>query len=104
MRWKLLFLASLAAALIACGLWSALAIALFGTARGFARHDWLFFASASVPLGMAAYAGIFVYRHTARRRKTQAAFAVILSLFLTLGAYLVAVQLFPDRLIIRRTY
>jgi cytochrome bd-type quinol oxidase subunit 2 len=104
MRWKLLVLSSLAAALVACGLWSALAIGVFGAARGFARHDWLLLASAIVPLAMAAYAGVFVYRHTARRRKTQAVFAVMLSLFFTLGTYLVASQMFPDRLIIRRTY
>ena len=104
MRWKLLVLASLAAALLACGLWSALAIGLFGTARGLARHDWLLFASAILPLAMAAYAGVFVYRHTARRRKTQAAFAVMLSLFLTLGTYLVASQMLPERLIIPRSY
>jgi cytochrome bd-type quinol oxidase subunit 2 len=104
MRWKLLVLSSLAAALVACGLWSALAIGLFGAARGLARHDWFLLASAIIPLAMAAYAGVFVYRHTARRRKTQAVFAVMLSLVFTLGTYLVASQMFPDRLIIRRTY
>jgi cytochrome bd-type quinol oxidase subunit 2 len=104
MRWKLLVLSSLAAALVAFGLWSALAIGLFGTATGLARHDWLLFVSAIVPLAIAAYAGVFVYRHTARRRKTQAVFTVMLSLVFTLGTYLVASQLFPDTLIIRRTY
>jgi lysylphosphatidylglycerol synthetase-like protein (DUF2156 family) len=104
MRWKLLVLASLAAALVACGLWSLLAIGLFSTARGLARHDWLLFASAIVPLGVAAYAGVFVYRHTARRRKTQAAFAVMMSLCLTLVTYLVASEVLPDRLIIPRSY
>ena len=104
MRWKLLVLASLTAALIACGLWFALAIGLFGTARDLARHNWLLFASAIVPLAVSAYAGVFVYRHTARKRKTQAAFAVMLSLFLTLGTYLAASQMLPYRLIIPRTY
>ncbi|MFS8085410.1 MAG: hypothetical protein ACMG6H_07245 [Acidobacteriota bacterium] len=104
MRWKLLVIASFAAAFIACGLWSALVIGIFGTARALARSDWSLLSSAIVPLAIAAYSGVFVYRHTARRRKTQATFTVILSLFLTLGTYLVASQVFPDRLIIPHTY
>lgn len=104
MRWKLLVLASLAAALFACGLWSALAIGAFGTARELARHDWLLLASAIVPLAIAVYAGVFVYRHTSRRRKTQAVVTVIVALFLTVGTYFVASLLFPNRLLIPRTY
>jgi cytochrome bd-type quinol oxidase subunit 2 len=104
MRWKLLVIVSIAAALIACGLWSALVIGVYGTARAFARNDWLLLFSALIPLGIAVYAGVFVYRHTARRRKTQATFAVMLALILTLGIYLAASQVFPDRLIIPRTY
>ena len=104
MRWKLLVIASLAAAIIGCGLWSALAIGIFGTARALARNDWLLLASAIIPLAVSVYSGVFVYRHTARRRKTQATFTVILALLFTLGIYLVASQLFPDRLIIPRTY
>jgi hypothetical protein len=98
MRWKLLVIASFAAALIAGGLWSALVVGLFGTARNLARNDWLLLATAIVPLAIAAYSGVFVYRHTARRRKTQAVLTVILSLLLTLGAYLAAALLFPNRL------
>jgi cytochrome bd-type quinol oxidase subunit 2 len=104
MRWKLLVIASLAAAIIGCGLWSALAIGIFGTARALARNDWILLASAIIPLAVSAYSGVFVHRHTARRRKTQATFTVILTLLLTLGAYLVASQVFPDRFIIPRNY
>jgi amino acid transporter len=104
MRWKLLVIASLAAAFIANGLWSAFVIGFFGTARDLARHDWLLLTSALVPLAIAGYAGVFVYRHTARRRKTQAVFALILALFLTAGTYFAASLVFPDKLIIPRTY
>jgi cytochrome bd-type quinol oxidase subunit 2 len=103
MRWKLLVIASFAAAFIACGLWSGLVIGIFGTARALARNQWLLLSSAMVPLGMAAYSGVFVYRHTSRRRKTQATLTAILALLLTLGTYLVASQVFPNRLIIPRT-
>jgi hypothetical protein len=103
MRWKLLVTASLAAAIVGCGLWSALVIGIFGTARALARNDWFLLASAIIPLAVSAYSGLFVYRHTAHRRKTQATFTVILALLLTLGAYLVAWTLLPDRLYIPRS-
>jgi hypothetical protein len=104
MRWKLLVIVSFAAALAACGLWSALVVGAYGTARAFARNDWLLRLSTLIPLGMAVYSGIFFYRHTARRRRTQATFTVILALLLTAGIYLVATGLFHDRLYIPRTY
>ncbi len=100
MRWKLLVLVSFVAALLALGLWSAITIAVFGSARALARNDWLLLLTAIVPLAIAAYSGVFVYRHTARRRKTQAALTVILSLLLTLGTYLTASLMFPNRLVI----
>ena len=104
MRWKLLVIASLAAALVACGLWSALAIGAFGTARELASHGWLLLASAIVPLAIAVYAGVFVYRRTSRRRKTQAVATAIVALFLTAGTYFVASRVFPDKLIILPLY
>ena len=104
MRWKLLVIASLAAAFLGCGLWSALVIGVFGSARTLARHDWLLLASALIPIGIATYAAVFVYRHTARRRKTQAAITAILVLFLTLGTYLVVSGLFGNRLYIPTNY
>ena len=104
MRWKLLIIVSLAAAIIGCGLWSALAIGIFGTARALARNDWFLLASTIIPLAVSAYSGVFVYRHTARRRKTQATLTVILALLLTLGTYLVVSQVFHERLMILRNY
>ena len=61
-------------------------------------------ASAAVPLVFIVYAGVFAYRHTARRRKTQAMITAILALFLTIGFHLAASQLFPNRLVIPRSY
>lgn len=104
MRWKLLVITSVAAALLGCGLWCVLTIAFFGSARVLARHDWLLFSSALVPFALAVYAGVFVYRHTARKRKTQAVITLLLSLLLTPAAYLAAWSLLPDRLYIPSTY
>ena len=104
MRWKLLVLVSLVAALLSLGLWSAVTIAVFGSARALARRDWLLLCSLLIPLGVTAYAGVFVYRHTARRRRTQAVFSILLTLLLSAGTYLVASQVFLDKLMIPRTY
>jgi hypothetical protein len=104
MRWKLLFLASVAAAVLGVGLWSLFAIICFGNARDLARHDWILQASALIPLGLTTYAGIFVYRHTARRRKTQAMLTVLFSCLLTPAVYLAACSLLPQRLYIPTSY
>ena len=96
MRWKLLVIASLAAAFVGCGLWSALVIGVFGNARPCARNDWLLLGQRHPAAGHSGLrSGVFVYRHTARRRKTQATFTVIVALLFTLGTYLVASAIFP---------
>src|SRR2546430_10322535 len=69
MRWKLLLVASLVAAILGFGLWCALTVAFFGTATEIARHDWIFLASPLLQLGLAVFSGVFIYRQTARRRK-----------------------------------
>jgi len=89
MRWKLLVLVSFVAAILALGLWSAITIAVFGSARVMAQHDWLLIASLVIPLSVTAYAGVFVYRHTSKRRKLQALIATILVLVLTAALYLI---------------
>jgi uncharacterized membrane protein YfcA len=100
MRWKLIILTSLGAALIAFGTWSAVVIGFFGDARALALHDWLLLASALAPLLLSTFAGVFVYRHTARRRKTQAILTGLLSLIFWIGAYQIVSRRFPNRLII----
>ena len=104
MRWKLLIIASLVAALVGCGLWSTLVIGAFGNARTLARNDWLLFSTMVLPLAVSVYAGIFVYRHTARRRKTQATITVAFALLLSVVAYLMAWTILPNRFYIPRTY
>jgi len=104
MRWRLLLITSAVAALLGCGLWSAATIVFFGSARELARHDWLLPASIALPILFQVIAAVFVYRHTARRRKTHAVITVLLSLLLTPLAYLAVRSLLPDRLHIPRTY
>ena len=83
MRWKLLVLTSVVASIAGGALWSAIVALLFGPAAVMARRDWLLPVSLVVPVGIAVFAGYFVYRHTARRRKTQALMAVFVTLFLS---------------------
>ena len=84
MRWKLLGLVSIIAALAGVAIWSAATIAAFGSASTMARHDWILFASFVIPLGLTVFGSLFVYRHTAHRRKTQALIAAMLTLIFTM--------------------
>jgi hypothetical protein len=104
MRWKLLILVSAGAAMVAVIIWSTLTIAIFGSARVMAQSDLRLFGSLIIPLAGAIFAGFFVYRHTARKRKTQAVITVLLSLLLTPFAYLAGWIVLPDRLYIPTTY
>jgi hypothetical protein len=93
-RWKLLIIASLLAALAGAGASLAAVHFLFGAAASrVASPDWAVVATFLLPLAATTYASIFVYRHTSRRRALQAAATAILSLLLTLAAF-IAVSIF----------
>src|SRR5215470_2413739 len=104
MRWKLLGLVSVIAALFGVALWSAVTIAAFGSARAMARNDSVLLGSLIIPIGVTVYGALFVYRHTAHRRKSQALIAILLTLLLTAATYFVASTLFTSRLYIPSTY
>ena len=82
MRWKLLVIASLTAAIAG----AAGSLSLFDALPRLVKIPLKFSAKLAIielyPLVTSTLAGIFVYRHTARRRKTQLLIAVLLSLFL----------------------
>jgi cytochrome bd-type quinol oxidase subunit 2 len=103
MRWKLLVFVSIIAALLALTLWAAFAIAIFGSARAMARNDWSLASSLLIPFAVAAVSAVFAYRHTSRRRKTQAILTFVLAWLFSASFYLVASQIFPGKLIIPRT-
>ena len=103
MRWKLLGLVSVIAALLGVALWSTMTILAFGSARAMARNDWILLGSLAIPLAFTVFGAIFVYRHTAHRRKTQAVMATVLTLLLTAAIYLVASTVFVSRLYIPTT-
>src|SRR5438876_5552484 len=92
MRWKLLVLVSFVTALVASALWSAFTIVFFESAGPLATHAWLLLASTLLPLIFAVSAGLFIYRHTAKRRKLQALLTAMFTLLLTIAMYVGAMR------------
>jgi hypothetical protein len=94
-RWKLLIITSLVAALSNAGGMRALAYWTgSATPPGASSPPGALAGFILVPLACTTLACIFVYRHTARRRKLQAALTVLFALVSTFAA-LLAARAFP---------
>ena len=94
MRFKLVLLTSLAGALIGAGASIGLIRATLGSWMktydpALSAHGWTAIVIYLIPLTIALLGGVFVYRHTARRRKLQAVITGTLVLLLCLVAYIV---------------
>ncbi|MBD0372292.1 MAG: hypothetical protein ICV60_15725 [Pyrinomonadaceae bacterium] len=85
MRWKLLIITSLVAAIVGAGGSLALALGLTGSTRRPAALDFYVILMLIVPFAAIFFASLFVYRHTARWRKAQALSTALLSILLTLS-------------------
>lgn len=97
MRLKLVLIASLSAAIAGSGVSIAISLGALGSlARLFipdlAANRWLVIMAFAPPAGAVILGSIFVYRHTARRRKLQAVLTAILTVVLC-GCLLVAALL-----------
>jgi branched-subunit amino acid ABC-type transport system permease component len=95
LRWKLLVIASLAAALVA-------AFGSYGVAYVFWRLSTsppstltLLLCAEIFPFAASLFIGIFVYRHTARRRKLQVVISVLFTLLLSQGLIRLLTLLLP---------
>ena|ERR1700730_4292696 len=91
MRLKLLIIASLLGAVVGSGSSIVIVVLTLGSVQGAMdpavwAPGWLAYAQFAPPFLAAFLASMFVYRHTARRRKFQAALTLILVLLLSLGA------------------
>jgi hypothetical protein len=92
MRLKLVLLTSLVAAILSAGGAVAIVLGTLGARGltlahlGFRSDTWVTILICIPPLVSAMLAAIFVYRHTARRRKLQATLSGILVLVLCLIA------------------
>ena len=84
MRWKLLIITSIVAAILGAGGTLALVLGLMGSTRRLAAFDIYVLLIFLIPIAAIFFASLFVYRHTARRRKLQALSTALLSIFLVL--------------------
>lgn len=90
MRLKLVIIASFIAAFLGAGLAILLVLFVFSSLESLSSPGLFAFAIYLLPVLTTLPASIFVYRHTARRRKLQAALTAIMSLLLSLSLFLIA--------------
>jgi hypothetical protein len=88
MRLKLVLISSLIAAIVGAGSAIAIVLAVFSSLKPITTPGLLVVAIYLLPTAAAVTASIFVYRHTARRRKLQAALTAVLTVLLMLLLFL----------------
>jgi hypothetical protein len=88
MRWKLVVIASLLATIVGAGSALGLIFGLTLTAENLSRPTLFAFGALLVPIAAVVAASVFVYRHTARRRRLQAMLTALLASILTLAILL----------------
>ena len=90
MRLKLVLIASLIAAIAGAGSSIAIVLAVFASVKPVSGPGLLVISTFLLPAAAITFASVFVYRHTARRRKLQALLAAMLATLLSLGLFLLA--------------
>ena len=90
MRLKLVFIAALIAALAGAGSAIAIILSVFSSLKPITAPGLLVVSTYLLPAVTTLLASIFVYRHTARRRKLQAVLTAIIALLLTMSLFIVA--------------
>ena len=90
MRLRLVFLCSLIAAVIGAGGAITIILFVFSSLTPLTKPGALVLSTFLLPLIATLIASIFVYRHTGRRRKLQAALTTLISLLLILAAFVLA--------------
>ena len=89
MRLKLVFAASALAALVGAGSCIALVLGVFSV-KALSSPGLLILSTLLLPVATIVVAAVFVYRHTARRRKLQAFLTTLIATLLTLLLFVVA--------------
>jgi hypothetical protein len=95
-RWKLVVITSLVAVVTGLGVGLALTLLALRLSGRLNFFQPLVIIASLMPLTAAIVAGVFVYRHTARRRKLQALLTIALVMLIQL-AVLLGVPFFLDR-------
>jgi Na+/proline symporter len=94
MRWKLLVFASLLATIVGAGSALGLVYGLTSTIENLSRPSAYALGALLIPIAAITFASIFVYRHTARRRRLQAMLTALIAIALTLTTLLLASVLY----------
>jgi ABC-type dipeptide/oligopeptide/nickel transport system permease subunit len=89
MRLKLVLAAAALAALVGAGSCIALVLGVF-SAKALSSPSLLVTSTLLLPVATIVFAAIFVYRHTARRRKLQALLTALIATLLTLTFFILA--------------
>lgn len=89
MRLKLVIATSVLAAVVGAGICIALVLGVFSV-KALSNPGLLVSSTLLLPIATITFASIFVYRHTARRRKLQAFLTAILAILLTLAFFIAA--------------
>jgi purine-cytosine permease-like protein len=93
MRLKLLLIASSVATLVGSGGAIAIILGVWPTLTPLTKPGLVVLSTFMVPVVTTLLASLFVYRHTARRRKLQALLTAILTIVLCLAVYAIAVMM-----------
>src|SRR5882672_11866013 len=90
MRLKLVLISALIAALVGAGGAIAIILSVFSSFKPVTAPGLLVVSTYLLPTIATILASVFVYRHTARRRRLQAALTAIIALLLTIAIFVVA--------------
>jgi len=90
MRLKLVMLVAVIAAVVGSGTSIAIILTRSTSIHVLSSPDLVVTATLVLPVACVILAAFFVYRHTARRRKTQALLTGVLAAFLSLAFFIVA--------------
>jgi len=93
MRPKLVVGVSSLAALVGAGSCIAIVFGVFSSLNPVTRPGLVVAATFLLPVVAITFASIFVYRHTARRRKLQAFMTAVIATVLTLALFILAIIL-----------
>ena len=90
MRLKLVLISSLVAAVVGAGSAIAIILSVFSSLQPMTNPGLLVLSTCLLPILMTLLAAVFVYRHTARRRKLQAFLTAMITLLVTILLFIVA--------------
>jgi fructose-specific phosphotransferase system IIC component len=93
MRLKLVVITAALAAFVGAGSSIAIVFAMFSSLNSLRTPSLLIASTFLLPIAAIVFASIFVYRHTAKRRKVQAVLTATLATLLTLTIFILALVL-----------